>query len=133
MIPHPSFFIQFKLILYSYKVQEGICAVKGTGKEMDLVIGESMEWLVDRINANYSVIDKGVTAALKVLRERQAQDRLERQHRLAEIRYDHNFLPFQLLSRNLFTQSIFNSTHPTSCFLKHFRFSHFQRLQNWRT
>uniref|UniRef100_A0A915DCN0 ADP-ribosylation factor-like protein 13B n=1 Tax=Ditylenchus dipsaci TaxID=166011 RepID=A0A915DCN0_9BILA len=62
---------------------EGICAVKGSGKEMDAVISEGVEWLIERVVENYTNIEKGVQAALKTLQERQAQDRLERQHRLA--------------------------------------------------
>ncbi|CAK5080654.1 unnamed protein product [Meloidogyne enterolobii] len=62
---------------------EGVCAVKGTGKEIDQVIVEGLEWLIDKILDNYENISKGVEIALKKLKERQAQERLERQHRLA--------------------------------------------------
>ncbi|KAI1717667.1 ADP-ribosylation factor family domain-containing protein [Ditylenchus destructor] len=64
---------------------EGICAVKGSGKDIDAVITEGLEWLIERITDNYVNIEKGVQAALKALQERQAQDRMERQHRLAMI------------------------------------------------
>jgi hypothetical protein len=47
------------------------------------VIIEGMEWLIDKILDNYENISKRVEQALKKLRERQAQERLERQHRLA--------------------------------------------------
>lgn len=62
---------------------EGVCAVKGTGKEIDQVIIEGLEWLIDKVLDNYDTIAKGVEQALKRLRERQVQERLERQHRLA--------------------------------------------------
>ncbi|KAL3090825.1 hypothetical protein niasHS_007200 [Heterodera schachtii] len=62
---------------------EGICAVKGTGKEIDQVIVEGLEWLIEKVLDNYDNISKGVEKALKELKERQAQERLERQHRLA--------------------------------------------------
>ena len=62
---------------------EGVCAVKGTGKEIDQVIVEGLEWLIEKILDNYDQISKGVEQALKKLREKQAQERLERQHRLA--------------------------------------------------
>ncbi|KAI1714928.1 ADP-ribosylation factor family domain-containing protein [Ditylenchus destructor] len=64
---------------------EGICAVKGSGKDIDAVITEGLEWLIERITDNYVNIEKGVQAALKALQDRQAQDRMERQHRLAMI------------------------------------------------
>jgi len=47
------------------------------------VIVEGLEWLIDKILDNYENISKGVEIALKKLKERQAQERLERQHRLA--------------------------------------------------
>jgi len=62
---------------------EGICAIKGTGKEMDSSIIEGIEWITERILDNYENISKGVNEALRKLRERQIQERLERQHRLA--------------------------------------------------
>ncbi|KAL3108557.1 hypothetical protein niasHT_015479 [Heterodera trifolii] len=62
---------------------EGICAVKGTGKEIDQVIVEGLEWLIEKVLDNYDNISKGVEKALKELKERQAQERLQRQHRLA--------------------------------------------------
>uniref|UniRef100_A0A914GX87 ADP-ribosylation factor-like protein 13B n=1 Tax=Globodera rostochiensis TaxID=31243 RepID=A0A914GX87_GLORO len=62
---------------------EGVCAVKGTGKEIDEVIVEGLEWLIEKVLDNYDNISKEVGKALKALKERQAQERLERQHRLA--------------------------------------------------
>ena len=47
------------------------------------VIIEGLEWLIEKILDNYENISKGVEQALKKLREKQAQERLERQHRLA--------------------------------------------------
>uniref|UniRef100_A0A915PF89 ADP-ribosylation factor-like protein 13B n=1 Tax=Meloidogyne floridensis TaxID=298350 RepID=A0A915PF89_9BILA len=37
---------------------EGVCAVKGTGKEIDQVIVEGLEWLIDKILDNYENISK---------------------------------------------------------------------------
>lgn len=47
------------------------------------VIVEGLEWLIEKVLDNYDNISKGVEKALKELKERQAQERLERQHRLA--------------------------------------------------
>lgn len=47
------------------------------------MILEGLEWLIEKILDNYENISKGVEQALKKLREKQAQERLERQHRLA--------------------------------------------------
>lgn len=47
------------------------------------MIVEGLEWLIDKVLDNYEGISKGVDQALKRLRERRTQERLERQHRLA--------------------------------------------------
>ncbi|KAH7724879.1 ADP-ribosylation factor family protein [Aphelenchoides avenae] len=64
---------------------EGICAVKGFGKDMDPMIADGIEWLIERIVDRYATIEKGVEAALRALKERQEQERSERQHRLAAL------------------------------------------------
>uniref|UniRef100_A0A914D578 ADP-ribosylation factor-like protein 13B n=1 Tax=Acrobeloides nanus TaxID=290746 RepID=A0A914D578_9BILA len=64
---------------------EGVCAVKGHGKDIDHTIVDGFDWMIERILDKYTQIDKGVKAALEALKERQAQERLERQHRLAAL------------------------------------------------
>ncbi|KAI6222205.1 hypothetical protein M3Y95_00960100 [Aphelenchoides besseyi] len=64
---------------------EGICAVKGYGKEIDPMIVEGINWLIERIYARYDQLHKEIETALKHLKERQARERLERQHRLATL------------------------------------------------
>jgi hypothetical protein len=64
---------------------EGICAVKGHGKEIDPMIVEGVGWLIERVLARYDQLNKEIEAALKVLKEKQAHERLQRQHRLANL------------------------------------------------
>lgn len=62
---------------------EGVCAVKGVGKEIDPMIVEGVSWLIERVFSRYEQLNKEIEIALKLLKERQAQEKLARQHRLA--------------------------------------------------
>ena len=53
--------------------KETICAVKGTGKEIDSLITGGIEWLIEKILDNYESISKGVDEALQKLKKRQIQ------------------------------------------------------------
>ncbi|KAI6225057.1 hypothetical protein M3Y99_01377600 [Aphelenchoides fujianensis] len=64
---------------------EGVCAVKGHGKDIDPMINEGIHWLIERVMARYEQLHKEIDLAEKRLKERQARERLERQHRLARL------------------------------------------------
>ena len=64
---------------------ESVCGMHGTGKNIDPGIIDGLEWLIDQILVKYVEIEKGVQVALTKLKERQMQERLERQHRLAAL------------------------------------------------
>uniref|UniRef100_A0A7E4UPU5 ADP-ribosylation factor-like protein 13B n=1 Tax=Panagrellus redivivus TaxID=6233 RepID=A0A7E4UPU5_PANRE len=64
---------------------ESVCAVQGTGPMIDPCILDAFDWLIDQVLSKYDDIEKGVATALVKLKERQSQERLERQHRLAAI------------------------------------------------
>lgn len=65
--------------------QEQVSARRGIGKDVDPALVEAFEWFIEQIHNDYNEIDKGVQAAVKLLKERQDQAKLDRQHRLAQI------------------------------------------------
>lgn len=62
---------------------ESVSAIQGTGKEIDTAIIDGFDWLIDQILNKYADIEKGVQIALIKLKQKQSQEKLERQHRLA--------------------------------------------------
>ncbi|CAD5205499.1 unnamed protein product [Bursaphelenchus okinawaensis] len=62
---------------------ERVCAVKGIGRDIDPLITDGLCWLLDRLLSRYDQLNQAVEAAVQALKERQAQERLKRQHRLA--------------------------------------------------
>jgi ubiquinone/menaquinone biosynthesis C-methylase UbiE len=49
------------------------------------MITEGVGWLIERILSRYDQLNKEIEVALKHLKERQAHERLQRQHRLANL------------------------------------------------
>ena len=72
-------------------LQEGVCAIKGHGKEIDPMIKEAIGWLVEKVGARYELLHKEIETAVEALKERQSRERLDRQHRLAHLSYVCNF------------------------------------------
>ncbi|KAI6174843.1 ADP-ribosylation factor-like protein 13B [Aphelenchoides bicaudatus] len=64
---------------------EGVCAIKGHGRDIDPMITEGVGWLIERVLSRFDQLNKEIETALKALKERQAHERLQRQHRLATL------------------------------------------------
>uniref|UniRef100_A0A0R3S4K0 Uncharacterized protein n=1 Tax=Elaeophora elaphi TaxID=1147741 RepID=A0A0R3S4K0_9BILA len=55
----------------------------GSGKMMDGTLKDGFEWLLEQIYHNYEELQKRVNEALEKLKNRQAEERIRRQHHLA--------------------------------------------------
>lgn len=73
------------MVLIFKLFEEGVCAIKGHGRDIDPMITEGVGWLIERILSRYEQLNKEIEVALKQLKERQAHERLQRQHRLANL------------------------------------------------
>uniref|UniRef100_A0A0N5BEW6 ADP-ribosylation factor-like protein 13B n=1 Tax=Strongyloides papillosus TaxID=174720 RepID=A0A0N5BEW6_STREA len=60
-------------------------ALHGVGKNLDPIIHEGLEWLLEEIKTSYNSIDERVKQAVNELIKRQQDDKVKRQHRLAEL------------------------------------------------
>lgn len=65
------------------RLQEVCSANQGTGNAMDGAIKDGFEWLLERIFDDFDRLEKGVNEALKILKQKQEEERIRRQHRLA--------------------------------------------------
>lgn len=51
------------------------------------MIVEGISWLIERVFSRYEQLNREIETALKQLSEKQAHERLQRQHRLANLAY----------------------------------------------
>uniref|UniRef100_A0A915ACM1 ADP-ribosylation factor-like protein 13B n=2 Tax=Parascaris univalens TaxID=6257 RepID=A0A915ACM1_PARUN len=70
--------------LYTAQIRVEVCSAnQGTGNAMDGAIKDGFEWLLERIFDDFDRLEKGVNEALKMLKQKQEEERIRRQHRLA--------------------------------------------------